>query len=332
MSFKKLTISYDDFQDEENGLVPYLASAIMMLIRKDDMDGLQELMNNIAKVAEMLFDLNDEAVAKKKDYDKLQNRLAAIRADREKKEAAEAAIREQMLLLIGKEEEEYSDTLEPASARDISEIVADAAVEYDPLSELDLALGDFDSDDMSGLSELTVEKVMTNQHVPEALRKAGIVFGDEIGKLATKHEEEIEELEDDVYADFDLQIEDVDQGYVPVPDDIPMKSSDPTNLFTEEPAAYDEEDDYSEYDDTYDDFDIFEEPSSQGLSSAPSLEDFGQEDDDYNEIDFDEDFVEDEYLESADDIFAPPPSTPSNDFASDDDDMTSGIVDLDLFN
>ena len=331
MSFKKLTISYDDFQDEENGLVPYLASAIMMLIRKGDMQALQLLMNNIAKVADQLFDLNDEAVAKKKDYDKLQNRLAAIQADLMKKEEAQAAIREQMLQLIGDEDEEYSDTMEPAAARDISEIVADVAVEYDPLAELDLALGSLDSDDMSGLADLTVEKVMTNQDVPEALRKAGIVFGDEIDKLASRHEEEIEDLEEDVYADFDLQIEDVDQGYVPVPDDSKEKKNDPEQLFAEESVGYeDEEDDYSEYDDTYDDFDIFETPSSSNGSSS-----YSDNNDEYEEIDFDEDFVDDgsASLGSVDDIFAPASSaTPINTSDDDDDDMTSGIVDLDLFN
>jgi len=340
MSFKKLTISYDDFQDEENGLVPYLASAIVMLIRKDDMETLQELMNNIAKVADQMFDLNDEAVAKKKDYDKLQNRLAAIQADLAKKEEAQAAIQEQMKQLVGKGADEYSDTMEPAEARDISEIVSVESVEYDPLSELDMALGDLESDDLSGLSELTVEKVMVNQNVPEALRKAGIVFGDEIDKLAMQHEEEVEELEEDVYADFDLQVEDVDQGYMPVPDE-PSSNENLSfdNLFGDMPASAESEntddeeffDDYSEYDDNYDDLDIFDTPDPSESSSEKEPE----QNDEYDEIDFDEDFVDDGYLESADDIFAPSPSSsaqePPSDDDDDDDNMTSGIVDLDLF-
>lgn len=299
MGFRKLTISYEDFQDEERGLVRYLADAVMMLIRKNDMDGLQKLMNNIAIVSADLDDLNHEIIGKKKDYDKLMNRINALQADMAQKMAAQADLEAEMRKLVGSSEED-----EKTASFD------DPLAEFDQvLSELDQDFGD--DDEFAGLSEITVENVIGNDDVPETFKKHGIVFGEDISRLAAAENYEIEQ-EDDIYTDFDLHV-DVDQGYKPVDEaarslglSMP-KDPDPIDDFD---AAY------SQFDDTYDD--MF------GDVGGDSADFFGDDYDDFD--DFDD--LGNSSMGSVDDMFSP---APAQEPKTTNGGGIPGVVDMDLF-
>ena len=295
MAFRKLTISYDDFHDEEHGLVRYLADAVMMLIRKNDMDALQELMNNIAVVSADLEDLNNEIIGKKKDYDKLMNRINALQADMAQKMAAQADLEAEMRKLVGSSDEERLDSFD------------------DPLAEFDQVLSGFDQDlgdddEFAGLSEITVENVIGNDDVPETFKRHGIVFGDDISRLAAAESYEIEQ-EDDIYADFvDLHV-DVDQGYKPVDEaarslglSVP-KDPEPIDDFD---AAY------SQFDDTYDD--MFDDAA-------------GDEEDFFDDVYDDLDDFSNGSVDSVDDMFAPAPAQTQKPSGG----GIPGVIDMDLF-
>lgn len=94
-------LSYDNFADKESGLLPYLASSVKDLIRVEDDEALQQLINDIAFVADSLYDLNDEIVKARKHYEQMKNKREAIRQSLEERQNAMKAIESEMQAEFG---------------------------------------------------------------------------------------------------------------------------------------------------------------------------------------------------------------------------------------
>lgn len=98
---KPLKIEYTQIADKQDGLLPYLADCVKMLIRNKDDEGLQQLINDINFVADSLFDLNEQAAAAQIKFEKENARLKE--AEEKARAAQEEAerIRKQMTESFG---------------------------------------------------------------------------------------------------------------------------------------------------------------------------------------------------------------------------------------
>lgn len=217
---KAFTTDYEHFADVKIGLLPYLAESTKEIFHNDDPVQLKKFMEDIAFVADNLYDLLDEVDAAKIKYDQLRNRIAAIEKDKAEKESALAAIKATMEKEFGTK---HDDDAVPELVFDSPE--GEKVVPMEQPKEPSLSMS---AEDKAFMEEmLTFENVVDPSSMPpdenELLRESGLVFNDEIDQLSKEHAEMEYDFDDDddgLYNDFvDEYAEDVDDGYVPL--DVP---------------------------------------------------------------------------------------------------------------
>lgn len=323
---KAFTTDYEHFADVKIGLLPYLAESTKEIFHNDDSDQLRKFMEDIAFVADNLYDLLDEIEASKIQYDQYRNRIAAIERDKAEKENALAAIKAEMQQKFGTAQDDVSVPELVFDSPDGTKVVTiPDKPEEDEMSAEDKAFMD---------AMLTFENVVDTSVMPpdenELLRESGLVFNDEIDQIAEERDNLDYDFEDDdegLYNDFvDEYSEDIDEGYVPL--DVPVLPADDEPEASPPPLASADAvfaDDIDLFDVDFanagqgDEYDANEETDDEVISDF-----FGDEDEIMNMF-LDNDFANGE--ESGDDSNDDemPPSTPIED--DDDDIMPTGFVD-----
>lgn len=109
---KAFTTDYEHFADDKTGLLPYLANVVKKLIQEEDNEKLQRLVDDIARTAENLYDLNDEVLVVKQKYDQMKNRREAIDRTLEAQLAAKAALDSEMQKEFGIDEDAIGNPLD----------------------------------------------------------------------------------------------------------------------------------------------------------------------------------------------------------------------------
>ena len=79
-------------EGSEAGVLPFLASEIKRLIRDDDLEGLQSLMNEIAKLSDNLVLLNEEVDEKRREYKRMRNRMRDLEEQERRQQEARKAL------------------------------------------------------------------------------------------------------------------------------------------------------------------------------------------------------------------------------------------------
>lgn len=137
---------YTKFADPEQGLLPYLASSVKELIRAENDDGLQQLVNDISFVSDSLCDLNDEIIRVREEYEQMKIKRDAIRKALEEKRNAEEEIEAEMARRFGiktsREAREESTKEIPDLGDGLDKLIDEA----DAISNSDISITDVNDD------------------------------------------------------------------------------------------------------------------------------------------------------------------------------------------
>lgn len=184
-----LTTDYQRFADENDacGLLPYLGNCILALIRDENMEELQILINNIAYVADELYDLNESIPAKLDDFVQKKAKMQQLQEAQRKREEMMAQLQAEMDAIYG-----------PSNKSAVSSTPAAS----DPLADLDAAFGassahptqtdesiksvfdEISSDSTEDLlASLNAEDVLDSNAIP------GLVFDDDIDAVYQQEQE-----------------------------------------------------------------------------------------------------------------------------------------------
>lgn len=172
---KPLTTDYEHFADPKTGIMPWLAGIVRVLIKNQDDEALQQLVNDIAQVANSMYDLNDEVLDVRQRYQQLKNKREAVLRDLEQKQAAVGAIDKEMEEAFGVSDIEANplDDLIGLNAEkiDLTNMPVDLSAEAPGMTpepdEMTIQLLDM-AGDVTGLSREDVE---------QRVRAAGILLG-----------------------------------------------------------------------------------------------------------------------------------------------------------
>lgn len=352
---RAFTTDYEHFANPQTGLLPYLASSVKELIQNENTEALQQLIDDIVFTADSLYDLLDEVGAAKKKYDQLKNKMDAIQTALAEKEAAIKAIQEEMKneFGVGEEPQEHGledllDGISLPTAEQIQQQTIIATPELPSIAPFAPPVSPVpavDAEMEALLSDFTIESVIGSAASPatDELKEAGLIFNDEIDAVALAREEAPfdDEYDDEgLYMDFDIDEEDVDDGYQPLDGDNdilsdmgigdfpPMPDFEPSSLPPLGTSGGDEDDDEDDYgfgsniaeDDELMDFisTDFEEDEEDDDDIFSSFDDYGDDEDE------DADLMIDPTTFGQD-------NTANADIDTDDDDMVSGIIDDDFF-
>lgn len=179
---KKLEVTYENFADEEEGLLPYLAEVVKKLIKTEDEDALQRLVEDIAKTAECLYDLNDEVVTVKKKYDQMKNRHASLMKDLEQRKAAMEALELEMQNEFGvgddieEEVEEQEVLIEVIEDKSSDDAAIDFPVSSERTSNSVVSISDIEaaSQEESENAKTKEDEVTDDEAVVEEIETADI--------------------------------------------------------------------------------------------------------------------------------------------------------------
>ncbi|RAP50912.1 MAG: hypothetical protein BZ138_06210, partial [Methanosphaera sp. rholeuAM270] len=263
-------LSYDTFADEEEGLLPYLATAVPYLLRESDVDGLQKLVDDMAFCANELYNLIDETVEQKKKFDIIMNKLHAIEEAQASQSAAKAAIEEELAgafsvktsQVRAAEEEaarqaEIEARIQAEAERIASERIAayqkEEAARAATAAATGLIFTDIDDDELlADVSESDYDEADYDAADIGEPGEPGAPDGATNGGMPPVEplsDTESDSLSEDPFADFDQAVgladEDVDSGYRPVDEDpfdieIPMDDGLPGDLVPFAPDVSDE--------------------------------------------------------------------------------------------
>lgn len=355
---KAFTTDYEHFADPNLGLLPYIASSVKEVIKEENDEKLQKLIDDIAYVVDNLDMLLDEVEAAKTKYDQYRNKMKALETAMEEKQNALLAMQEEMRKEFGTDDDDDDAPELVFSGPDGDRVVK---VSDEPPKQVM-------SEEMeSFLDEMFTVENVTGKSMASAeddLRSSGLIFNDEIDEAAAN--ESIVDIdapeEDDFYVDIDVAEPDVDNGYQPLD---PFGSDDDMGFGEDfgDPFGSDDDNEYDTDAGTAEDtagslpslgtadnvlapdpddeanmfldilaedgdfMNIFDE--EDGDDDDDYFDSVVPDDDEYDTIDFDDTFSDGSAGGS--DSSASSTSTPDSDDDDDDDSTTSGFVDPSFF-
>lgn len=285
---KPFTADYEHFADPKTGLLPWLAGIVRVLIKEQNDEALQKLVNDIASTAESLYDLNDEVLEVRQRYQQLKNKREAVLRDLEQKQAAVGAIDKEMEEAFGISELEVDPLKDligiTGEEVDIAPDVSGSAAGEDSetISKLLEMVGDLTGLGLDVINQkihaaaflLGADDAQIGQAVATAARQAGVdelslagIASAEMSQDAAGSDESATD-EDSVIDELDsLRIEEV---VGPTDDDLRAMGFEFANDddWEEEDEGFNEDID----DEIYDNFDIGLEDTDDGYRPVPGTE------------------------------------------------------------